>query len=296
MPRAKANGIELEYDSFGDTSKPPLLLIMGLGAQMTAWPEAFCQQLAGRGFFVTRFDNRDVGLSSKFDAAGAPNLMAVMTSMQQGGQVSPAYTLSDMAADASGLLDAMGIKAAHIVGASMGGMIAQAFAIQYPERTLSLTSIMSSTGEPDLPQASPDAIGVLMAPRPADRASAIDAAVQARKVLAGGGFPFDEAEARRLAEDAYDRSNYPDGMARQLVAIVASGGRRDALKSVKAPTVVIHGDKDPLVAYAGGMDTKDAIAGSELITIAGMGHEMPEGAWPAILDAVERVAKRVPVA
>ncbi len=296
MPKAKANGIELEYDSFGDKAKPPLLLIMGLGAQMTAWPEAFCEQLAGRGFFVTRFDNRDVGLSTKLDAAGAPNLMAVMMSMQQGGQVTPAYTLSDMAADAAGLLDALGIKAAHIVGASMGGMIAQAFAIQYPERTLSLTSIMSSTGEPDLPQASQEALGVLLAPRPADRASAIDAAVAARRTLAGGGFPFDEAEVRRLAEETYDRSNYPDGMARQLVAIVASGGRRDALKSVKAPAVVIHGDKDPLVAYAAGVDTQKALAGCELITIPGMGHEMPEGAWPAILDAVERVAKRVPVA
>ncbi|HEY7269686.1 MAG TPA: alpha/beta hydrolase [Dehalococcoidia bacterium] len=292
MPKAAANGIELEYETFGENSNAPLLLIMGLGAQMTAWPEALCRQLAARGFFVIRFDNRDVGLSTKFDSAGAPNLISLMASMQQGGTLEPPYTLWDMAADAAGLLDALGIHSAHIVGASMGGMIAQAFAIKYPQRSRSLTSIMSTTSEPDLPQASPAAMAVLMAPRPADRASAIEAAVASRKVLSGGGFPIDEAEARRVAAETYDRSNYPEGMARQLVAIVASGGRRDLLREVKVPTVVIHGDTDPLVPHAGGLDTHQSIDGAEMVTVPGMGHELPEGAWPQIIDAIERVAKR----
>ena len=292
MPKAAANGIELEYESFGERADPPLLLIMGLGAQMTAWPEAFCRKLADCGFFVTRFDNRDVGLSTKFDSAGAPNLAALMQSMQQGGKVEPPYTLWDMAADAAGLLDALGIPAAHIVGASMGGMIAQAFAIKYPERTLSLTSIMSTTSEPDLPQAAPEAMALLMGPRPTDRESAIEAAVASRKVLSGGGFPIDEEEARRVAAETYDRSNYPEGMGRQLVAIVASGGRRDLLREVRVPAVVIHGDSDPLVPHAGGLDTHACIDEAEMVTVPGMGHELPEGAWPVIIDAIERVAKR----
>jgi pimeloyl-ACP methyl ester carboxylesterase len=295
MPRAVANGIEIEYETFGDRSKAPLLLIMGLGAQMTAWPEAFCRQLADRGFFVIRFDNRDVGLSTKFEAAGTPNLMALMQSMAQGGKIDAPYTLWDMADDAAGLLDSLGVEAAHIVGASMGGMIAQAFAIKYPRRSLSLTSIMSTTGEPDLPQASQEAMGILMAPRPADRAAAIEAAVAARKVLSGGGFPVDEEEARRVAAETYDRSNYPEGMARQLVAIVASGGRRELLREVRVPTVVIHGDADPLVPHACGIDTHQAVEGAEMVTIPGMGHELPEGAWPAIIDAIERVSRKASV-
>jgi pimeloyl-ACP methyl ester carboxylesterase len=296
MPKAKANGIELEYDTFGEASRPPLLLIMGLGAQMIAWPEAFCRQLVDRSFFVIRFDNRDVGLSTKLDAAGQPDLPAMMAARVRGEPVSAPYSLWDMAADAAGLLDALGIERAHIVGASMGGMIAQAFAIEYPDRTLSLTSIMATTGEDDLPQASPEAMQALLRPVPNDRESYIESAVQARKALAGGGFAMADDEVRRTAGETYDRAHHPDGMVRQIMAIGASGGRRERLRTIRIPTVVIHGDADPLVPHAGGLDTHNAIAGSEMLTIPGMGHELPEGAWPLVLDAIERVAKRVAVA
>ncbi len=255
MPIAKANGIEIEYDSFGERSWPPLLLIMGLGAQMIGWPERFCHQLAGRGFQVVRYDNRDIGLSTKFDGVPVPTMAEMVAANLRGEPISAPYSLWDMAADGAGLLDALNIPAAHIVGASMGGMIAQAFAIKYPARTLSLTSIMSTTSEPGLPQATPEAIAALTAARPTDRAAAIDAAVASRKVMSGGGFPMDEAEVRRMAEEAYDRMNYPEGMARQLLAIGTSGGRREALRAVTCPAVVIHGDADPLVPYTGGLDT-----------------------------------------
>jgi pimeloyl-ACP methyl ester carboxylesterase len=296
MPRARAHGIEIEYEEFGDRGAPPLLLIMGLGAQMTAWPEAFCRRVAERGFHVIRFDNRDIGLSTKFEAAGTPELAALMAKLQQGRAIEAPYTLWDMAADAAGLLDALGIAAAHIVGASMGGMIAQAFAITYPKRTLSLTSIMSTTSEPDLPQAKPEAMGALMAPRPTERAGIIAAAVQASRVLSGGGFEVDEAELRRQAEESYERSYYPQEMLRQLVAILASGGRREALRRIRVPSIVIHGDSDPLVPHECGVDTHAAIEGAELVTIPGMGHEMPQGAWPAIIDAIERVTRKAAVA
>jgi pimeloyl-ACP methyl ester carboxylesterase len=295
MPRAQANGIEIEYETFGESTARPLLLIMGLGGQLVAWPERFCRQLAERGFYVIRYDNRDVGLSTKFDAAGVPDMAAAFAAHARGEPIQAPYTLDDMADDAAGLLDALGIRAAHVVGWSLGGMVAQCFAIRYPERTLSLTSMMSTTGEPDLPPPSPEAMQVLMRPAAPDRESAIEQAVATAKVLAGGGFPVDEAEARRLAAESYDRSNYAAGASRQLLAVGASGGRRQALRSVKAPALVIHGDADPLVPYACGLDTHQAIPGSEMVTIAGMGHELPEGAWPVIIDAIERVASKVRV-
>ena len=253
---------------------------------MTAWPEAFCRQLASRGFFVVRFDNRDVGLSTKFEAAGAPDLMAVMASMQQGGKIESAYTLWDMAADASGLLDVLGIRSAHIVGASMGGMIAQAFAIKYPERTRSLTPIMSTTSEPDLPQASPEAMGVLMAPRPANRASGDEAAVASRKVLAGGGFPMERTEGaacgrRDLRPLELPRGNGAPAKSRSLppVAGVTCCGRSRCRRSLSTATRTRS-------CVAPAASTPQAIEGAEMVTVPEMGHELPEGAWPLVFDAI----------
>ena len=292
MPKLKTNGIEIEYDHFGDRGADPLLLIMGLGAQMTLWEEDFCGGLAERGHFVVRFDNRDVGLSTKFDAHGTPNLVEVMTKAASGQEVEAPYLLGDMADDAAGLLDALEIDAAHVVGASMGGMIAQTVAIRHPRRVRSLVSIMSSTGNPELPPAEPDAMAVLMRERASTREDAIEQSVSAQKVLSGRGFPFDEARIRERASRAYDRSFHPAGLARQLTAIVASGNRKPELAGVRAPTLVIHGDADPLVPLAGAHDTVDAIPGAELLVIEGMGHDLPPGAWPRVIDAISEHAKK----
>ena len=282
MARAQANGIELEHDSFGSPGDPPLLLVMGLGAQMTTWPEAFCQQLADRGYFVIRFDNRDVGLSTKLDDAPTPDLVAAL-----GGDLSSAsYSLEDMADDAAGLLDALGIASAHVVGASMGGMIAQTIAIRHPERVRTLASIMSTTGAPEGLVPAPEALEVLLRPPATTREEAVEASVAGSLVIGSTGFPVDEAELRRRAEAAYDRSYYPVGTARQLLAIQVSGDRTEALQQLDVPTVVIHGSIDPLVPPLGGELTAKAIPGAQHLVIEGMGHDLPEGAWPVVLDAI----------
>lgn len=287
MTTARANGIQIEYDTFGSAGDPALLLIMGLGAQMTLWPEPFCQQLAEHGLFVIRFDNRDVGLSSKIEGGPAPDMMAALT----GDTSSASYKLDDMADDAAGLLDALGIAKAHIAGASMGGMIAQAFAIRHPDKTLSLCSIMSTTGDTSVGQASPEAMAGLMAPPPTTRDEAIDAALKANKAI-GGTYPVDEARARADVAAAYDRCYYPEGTARQLLAILASGDRTEGLHGVRVPTLVIHGEVDPLVNVSGGKATAGAIPGARLVVVAGMGHDMPEPTWPQIVPAmVENVGR-----
>jgi len=286
MPRAKSNGIDIEYDTFGDRSADPMLLVMGLGAQMILWDEEFCEQLADRGHWVVRFDNRDVGLSSKLDSAGTPDMMAIMQAMASGGQVDAPYLLWDMADDAAGLLDELEVPKAHIVGASMGGMIVQALAIRHAGRVQSMTSIMSSTGNPELPPAKPEAMAALMRPRAQDRETAIEQGVETGRLLYGGGFEFDEDEARERGARIFDRCNYPEGVARQMTAIVASGSRTDDLAKVSAPTLVIHGDEDPLVPIEGGHDTVRCVPGSELLVVKGMGHAMPRGAWPQIVDAI----------
>jgi pimeloyl-ACP methyl ester carboxylesterase len=217
MPNVHANGIDLEYDEFGDPSNPTLLLVMGLGAQLIAWDERFCQQLADRGFRVIRYDNRDVGLSTKLEDAPVPDVVAAMG----GDGSSAAYLLGDMADDGMGLLDALGIDTAHIVGASMGGMIVQEMAIRHPRRVLSLCSIMSTTGNREVGQPTGEAMGQLLRPPPQTREEAIDLSVEASKVIGGKGFPLDEDRIRSRAAQAYDRCNYPMGMARQLVAIMA---------------------------------------------------------------------------
>lgn len=281
MTKVKANGIEIEYETFGSSDDPPLLLIMGLGAQLTFWPDEFCSGLAERGFYVIRYDNRDVGLSTWFDDAGQPDIVAAFS-----GNGTPAYTLADMADDAAGLLGALGIDAAHIVGASMGGMIAQTLTVRHPEKVLSLASIMSNTGGDDAVPPTPEAMGVLMVARPNNRDEVIELAVKASAVIGSTGFDRDEERTREVAAAAYDRAYHPDGMLRQLVAIMSAPSRKESLASVKAPTVVIHGTSDTLVPPQNGKMTADAIAGAKLVEIDGMGHDLPEGAWPQIIDAV----------
>lgn len=288
MARAPVNGIEIEYETFGDRGARPLLLIMGLGAQLVLWEEEFCTELAERGHYVIRYDNRDVGLSTKFDQAGAPSFLEAMQAAATGRKAEVAYTLDEMADDAGGLLDALELESAHVAGASMGGMIGQTLVLRHAERVRSLTSIMSTTGNPDLAPAHPDALGALMQPRVKERAGAIEQAVSLQRTIAGTGFPFDEERARRVAARSYDRSFYPAGVARQIAAVMVSGNRAPLLASVKAPTLVIHGDADPLVPIEGGRDTAQAIPGAELLVIEGMGHEMPPPVWPRIIDAISK--------
>jgi len=240
MSKAKANNIEIEYATFGDPSSKPLLLVMGLGSQMIRWDEDLIDEFVKCGFHVIIFDNRDIGLSTKFEEAGIPNVMKAIGASMKREKVESAYLLKDMADDAVGLLDALGIEKAHICGVSMGGMIVQTIAINHPSRVLSLTSIMSTTGDPNLPQARPKAMKILMTPAPAERADYIEYAVGMWKILWGSGFPYDEEKVRKQAAKDYDRSFYPQGMSRQLVAILASGERTEQLASVKTPTLVIH--------------------------------------------------------
>jgi pimeloyl-ACP methyl ester carboxylesterase len=292
MPRVRANGIEIEYDEFGRPSDPALLLVMGLGAQMILWREEFCEALAGRGLRVVRFDNRDVGLSTKLQSAGAPDLMTVMMAVMQGKPVASPYLLSDMAADAAGLLDALAIDRAHVVGASMGGMIAQTLAIEHAPRVRTLTSIMSTTGAADLPPARPEAMAVLMTPIPTERAAAIERGVSTYTTIGSPAYPPDAAELRAMLEQAFDRGVHPEGVARQLVAILASGSRREKLGAVRAPTLVIHGLADPLVPIEGGRDTAASIPGAELLEIEGMGHDLPRALWPMLVDAIAKNVAR----
>ena len=282
MTATTANGITIEHESFGDPADEPLLLVMGLGAQLITWPVGFCEALTGRGFHVTRFDNRDVGLSSKIEDGPAPDVMAAMT----GDVSSAAYTLSDMAADAAGLLDALGIESAHVVGASMGGMIAQTMAIEHPARVRSLCSIMSTTGDPAAGPPSPDALTVLLRPPASTRDEAIANSVEAGKVIGSTAFPTSDEERVDRAAAAYDRCFYPVGIARQLVAVQASGDRTERLRALDVPTVVIHGTVDPLVQPAGGELTTKAIPGAGLLLVEGMGHDLPEGVWPTVIDAI----------
>ena len=286
-----ANEIELCYDTFGESTNPPLLLIMGLGTQMIRWDEAFCKQLASKGFWVIRYDNRDVGKSTKFDAAGVPNLMELQLKVKQGEPLSVPYTLEDMALDAVGLLDVLNIKQAHVVGVSLGGMIAQTVAIHHPERVRTLTSIMSTTGNPELPAPKPEVLMLISQAPPANRDENIEHYVKRQQILNGPHFPIDEAYVRTFAGRAFDRSYYPQGTARQIGAIVASGSRKEALQTVQIPTLVIHGDADPLVPVEGGRDTAASIPGAKLVIIEGMGHDIPLAVAPQIIDAIIQHAK-----
>ena len=283
---AKANGIELCYEIFGAPEAEPLVLIMGLGAQMILWDDEFCRDLAARGFRVIRFDNRDIGHSAKM--TGGKPLRPMELLKLRIFKIAPEapYKLWDMADDVVGLMDALGIKAAHIVGASMGGMIAQEIAMRHPDRILSLTSIMSTTGNPRLPQPTPEASAMLLAPPPKTKEEFLDRFAKTWKLLRGGSFPLDEAKDSERAERIYARGLNPAGVGRQLRAILASGDRRERLRSVKTPTLVIHGTIDPLVRPEGGKDTAASIPGAKLLLIEGMGHAIPIPMWPTIIGAI----------
>jgi len=291
--RAHVNGIDLEWDSFGDEKAPPLLLIMGLGMQMIGWDEALCEKLAARGFRVIRFDNRDVGHSSWMDAAGEADPLRVWNEMMKRRARPPSpYTIADLAEDAIGLLDALGIRAAHVAGASMGGMIAQEMAIAHPGRVLSLTSIMSTTGEPDIKGPSFETLAALLEPFPPERGAFVERSLRLHRTLGSPGFARDETYVRRLAARSFDRGYHPAGMKRQLIAIWASPGRRKALAALTIPTVVFHGDADPLLPVENGVDTARAIPGAKLIRVPGMGHDLPREIWPQLIDAIASVAGR----
>jgi pimeloyl-ACP methyl ester carboxylesterase len=291
MPRAQTGGVELEYEVVGHPDARPLLLVQGLGAQLVSIEEGFCAELVARGFQVIRFDNRDVGLSTRLDGAGAPDFAAIW----EGDHASLAYTLDDMADDAAGLLDAIGVAAAHLAGISLGGMIAQLVAIRHPEKVLSLTSIMSTTGDRRVGQPSAEGAGVLFTPMPAERERYLEQAVtNARLALAGSAFPLDPDAIRRGAARSYDRAYDPAGVARQLAAALAAGDRTEALRSLRVPTLVVHGEVDRIIGVNGGEATAAAIPGARLLRIPGLGHELPPAAWATVADAIAENAGRVP--
>jgi pimeloyl-ACP methyl ester carboxylesterase len=286
--QAHANGIELEYETFGDPDDPTVVLVMGLGMQLGGWDPGFCELIASRGFQVVRFDNRDVGLSSKIRGGPKPNVPAAML----GAKPNTSYTLSDMAADAAGLIDHLGVAGAHVLGASMGGMIAQTLAIEHPDRVLSLCSLMSTTGGRRNGRPRLKAMGVLLRRAPDERDAFIDYTVKVARTIGSPGYPFDEQRIRRRAAEAFDRCYYPAGIGRQLLAILASGDRTDRLRRVRAPTVVIHGTKDPLIPLRGGRATAKAIPDAKLVEIDGMGHDLPEELWPRFVDELVENAGR----
>lgn len=292
MARTKANGIEIEYETFGKKDDPALLLIMGLGAQLTLWPESLCEGLAQQGFFVVRYDNRDVGLSTDFDSAGLPNLMDAFAKVMKGQKVDAPYLLSDMAADAIGLLDALGIDRAHMVGGSMGGMIAQVIAATYPARTRSLVSIMSTSGRYGLPAGKPEAVAMLSAqPEGPSREQIVAHGIKLRTVISGPGYPTDPAAMRALVERNVDRRYYPPGAARQYLAIMASGPRVDLLKTVKVPTLVLHGEDDPLLPVECGRDVAALVPGAKIETFPGWGHDVPEQMVPKLVSSISNFCK-----
>ncbi len=280
------SGIRLCYETFGDPRDQAILLIMGLGTQMLAWHEDFCGMLVERGYFVVRYDNRDCGRSSTLRGR-PPKPLEVLT-----GRVKPAYRLRDMAKDAVDLLDVLDIPAAHVVGASMGGMIAQVLAIGHPERVLSLTSIMSTTGQRRAGRPALGTYVVLLRAAPADREGYIDHLAWVVGKIGSPDFPRDEAELRERAGRSFDRGLHPAGTGRQLAAVIASGDRTARLAELSLPAVVLHGTQDRLVNVSGGRATARAIPGAELVEIEGMGHDLPRGTWAQVVDAIAGVAAR----
>jgi pimeloyl-ACP methyl ester carboxylesterase len=281
MAHTTANGIEICYDTFGDSGSPALLLIAGLSAQMIFWEEPLCEQLAAKGLFVIRFDNRDVGLSTRFDQAGIPDMQAVA----QGKPVQAPYSLDDMADDAVGLLDALGIDKAHLCGVSMGAMIALNIGYRHPARVLSLIPIMGSTGSPALSQPKPEALEILVTPAPVLRQPFIDYAAKVWRAFSGGT-EFDPQAVRNQAARNYDRAFYPAGVVRQHAAIIANGETTQRLAGITAPTLVIHGARDPLLPLDHGMAVAKAVNGAQMLVIEAMGHCLPQRVWPQIVDAI----------
>jgi pimeloyl-ACP methyl ester carboxylesterase len=285
---APANGIELCYQEMGAPDGEPLLLVMGLATQMLAWDEGFCGLLVERGFRVIRFDNRDIGRSTKIESAGVPRRVDMMV----GRRASAPYLLRDMAADTTGLMDHLGIESAHVAGASMGGMIVQTLAIEHPERVRSMVSIMSNTGSRWTGMPSRKAMAVLLGRPPKGREAAIERAVRTFGVIGSPGYPFDEERLRHVAARSYDRGHSAAGVLRQLHAITASGDRTQALRKVNIPTTVIHGNRDPLVRPAGGRATARAIPNARLKMIDGMGHDLPRQLWPVFAEEIANNAAR----
>lgn len=292
MAKISANGIELEYETHGPHDAPAILLVHGLGAQLSLWPDALIDALVSQGFRVVRYDNRDIGLSQKFESYGVPNLPALTARIMAGEKIGAPYLLADMAADGLALAEALGASRPHVVGVSMGGMIVQQMAIQAPDRVASMTSIMSSSGRRGLPPGKPEAMKALLTP-PAnnERETVIAHGIALRKVIGSPAYPSSEDELRALVERNVDRSFYPQGAARQYNAILASGGRVKELPQVKAPTLVIHGAEDPVVPLPAGQDTAALVPGARLEVIQGMGHDLPKALMPRIATLIGEHAR-----
>jgi pimeloyl-ACP methyl ester carboxylesterase len=294
MTKAQANGIEIEYECFGNTDAEAVLLISGLGTQKTRWSEPFCQMLVKQGLRVIRFDNRDAGLSTQLNSASMPDLAAIADAVSRGEPPNVLYTLFDMANDAVGLLDSLRIKRAHVVGRSMGGMIAQLMASEHPERVLSLVCMMSSTGNRDLPQASPQVMAAMTTPAPhpsKDEVGYLAHCVAFSRVIAGRGYPFDEAAQRDQALAEVKRAYNPSGFWRHIAAIAASGDLRPRLANISAPTLVLHGSDDPLVSPEAGKDTAAHIKGAQLLIVEGMGHDFPPSLFGFVAAAIAKNAR-----
>jgi pimeloyl-ACP methyl ester carboxylesterase len=289
MPKARVStGIELEYDSFGEAEAPTIVLVMGFALQMIGWDPRFCEALASRGYRVVRFDNRDVGKSTKMSHAGTPDFARVMA----GDRSAASYGIEDMGDDLAALVTALGVPAAHLVGVSMGGFIAQEATIRHPGRVLSLTSIMSSTGDRRVGTSQPGALAVVMAPAPPDREGAVDQAVLVWRAISSPGFPFDEARIRRRSAEAWDRDHDAAGIARQAAAIMTQRDRTEDLRRVRVPATVVHGAEDPLIDVSGGEATAAAIPRARLVVVPGMGHDLHEAVWPTLIDAIVDNARR----
>lgn len=286
MPQAKANGILIEYETFGEETNPPLVLIQGLGSQMIYWPEDFCRDLATSGRYVVRFDNRDVGLSSKMELAGIPDIDHLQSLMQAGQPVEIPYHLEDMAADTVGLMDALEIERAHVCGISMGGMIAQTMAVEFPRRMLSLISLESTTGNPELPPPRPGVGEALLEPAPAERGGYIAYTVNLNRLFAGESAHYDPRVMEAMAGLAFDRCYYPEGLVRHYAAIRVSGNRRKAMARIGVPTLVIHGDADTLLTMEHGVDTAEAIPNAHLSITVGLGHGT---AYPSLWNEIVTV-------
>ncbi len=285
--RAAVNGIEIEYETFGDPADPTLLLVRGLGAQMVSWHPDLCHGFVDRGFHVVRFDNRDVGLSTKIDDHGIDVMAAMIGAFS--GPVEAPYLLSDMAADSWGLLDHLGVARAHLMGESMGGMIVQQMAIDHPERALSLVSCASTTGDPDVGQPNAEAVAMLLTPSPADRQANIDLGVEQSRFLAGPVYADEEWDRERLTL-SYDRCHDPDGVVRQLLAVLVSPSRSAALRTLDLPALVVHGEIDPLIDVSGGERTAECLRGSEFLRLEDVGHTLPRYFWASIIQHVTALA------
>jgi pimeloyl-ACP methyl ester carboxylesterase len=284
--RMSTNGIDLAYDTFGDRLDPPVLLVMGLGTQMIAWPEPFCRGLAGQGFFVVRFDNRDVGESTHLDGLPAPSPIAIALHRRR-----PSYRLEDMAADTIGLISGLGLGPVHLVGASMGGFISQLVALQAPDLVSSLTLIMTSTGARRVGRTSRAVVAAVLRPKPAaTREQAIEASFSMFELIRSPGYPFDAENVRDVAGRSYERGYDAAGAKRQLAAVVSQGDRTGALARITAPTLVMHGLSDPLVAISGGIAVAKAIPGARFVAFHGMGHDLPSELWPTFIAEIAALA------